>query len=75
MFAVPLSQVKTYYDNLQSSNKENKKPMKEKENNNKSKENEDKKKQKQQQSEKKKDEPKEKLPKSIEDALNGVSNY
>lgn len=49
---LPLSQVKTLYDNLDN-NKENKKPPKEKEN--KTKENEEKKKQqKQQQSEKKK---------------------
>lgn len=72
-FSVPLSQVKTLYDNLDN-NKENKKPPKEKEN--KTKENEEKKKQqKQQQSEKKKHEPKEKPPKSIKDALNMVYTY
>ncbi|XP_033359171.1 transmembrane protein 214-A [Bombus vosnesenskii] len=68
---LPLSQVKTLYDNLDN-NKENKKPSKEKEN--KMKENEEKKKQqKQQQSEKKKQEPKEKPPKSIKDALNVIN--
>lgn len=73
LFSVPLSQVKTLYDNLDN-NKENKKPSKEKEN--KMKENEEKKKQqKQQQSEKKKQEPKEKPPKSIKDALNLVYIY
>lgn len=70
---VPLSQVKTLYDNLDS-NKENKKPSKEKDN--KTKENEEKKKQQkqqqQQQAEKKKQEPKEKPPKTIKDALNAV---
>ncbi|CAL7939703.1 unnamed protein product [Xylocopa violacea] len=69
---LPLSQVKTLYDNLDN-NKENKKPSKEKDN--KTKENEEKKKQqKQQQSvEKKKQEPKEKPPKSIKDALNMIN--
>ncbi|CAK9807020.1 Transmembrane protein 214 [Anthophora plagiata] len=68
---LPLSQVKTLYDNLDN-NKENKKPPKDKEN--KLKENEEKKKQqKQQQSEKKKQEPKEKLPKTIKDALNAIN--
>ncbi|XP_050586083.1 transmembrane protein 214-A [Bombus affinis] len=68
---LPLSQVKTLYDNLDN-NKENKKPSKEKEN--KMKENEEKKKQqKQQQSEKRKQEPKEKPPKSIKDALNAIN--
>ncbi|XP_017885138.1 transmembrane protein 214-A [Ceratina calcarata] len=73
---LPLSQVKTLYDNLDS-NKENKKPSKEKES--KTKENEEKKKQQkqqqqQQQSEKKKTEPpKEKPPKSIKDALNAIN--
>lgn len=71
-FLVPLSQVKTLYDNLDN-NKENKKPSKEKEN--KTKENEEKKKQQKQQSEKKKHEPKEKPPKSIKDALNMVYIY
>lgn len=67
---LPLSQVKTLYDNLDN-NKENKKPSKEKEN--KTKENEEKKKQqKLQHSEKKKQEPKEKPPKSIKDALNMI---
>lgn len=67
---LPLSQVKTLYDNLDN-NKENKKPPKEKEN--KTKENEEKKKQQKQQSEKKKHEPKEKPPKSIKDALNMIN--
>ncbi|XP_076682530.1 transmembrane protein 214 [Andrena cerasifolii] len=72
---LPLSQVKTLYDNLDS-NKENKKPSKEKES--KTKENEEKKKQQkqqqqQQQPEKKKQEPKEKPPKSIKDALNMIN--
>ncbi|XP_043251874.1 transmembrane protein 214-A [Colletes gigas] len=67
---LPLSQVKSLYDNLE--NKENKKLSKEKES--KTKENEEKKKQqKQQQSEKKKQEPKEKPPKSIKDALNAIN--
>ncbi|KAL2730047.1 transmembrane protein 214-A [Vespula maculifrons] len=72
---LPLSQVKTLYDNLDS-NKENKKPPKEKDN--KTKENEEKKKQQkqqqqQQQAEKKKQEPKEKPPKTIKDALNAIN--
>ncbi|XP_034183934.1 transmembrane protein 214 [Osmia lignaria lignaria] len=69
---LPLSQVKTLYDNLEH-NKENKKPSKEKES--KTKENEEKKKQqKLQQAEKKKQElPKEKPPKSIKDALNMIN--
>ncbi|XP_076657105.1 transmembrane protein 214 [Halictus rubicundus] len=68
---LPLSQVKTLYDNLDN-NKENKKPSKEKEN--KTKENEEKKKQQKQQQhvEKKKQEPKEKPPKSIKDALDMI---
>lgn len=74
LLLVPLSQVKTLYDNLDS-NKENKKPAKEKDS--KTKENEEKKRQQkqqqqQQQAEKKKQEPKEKLPKTIKDALNAV---
>ncbi|XP_015606404.1 transmembrane protein 214-A [Cephus cinctus] len=68
---LPLSQVKTLYDNLDG-NKENKKPTKEKDN--KTKENEEKKKQqKQKQLEQKKQEPKEKPPKSIEDAVNLIN--
>ncbi|OAD56057.1 hypothetical protein WN48_03797 [Eufriesea mexicana] len=68
---LPLSQVKTLYDNLDN-NKENKKPSKDKEN--KTKENEERKKQhRQQQSEKKKHELKEKPPKSIRDALNMIN--
>ncbi|XP_043669609.1 transmembrane protein 214-A [Vespula pensylvanica] len=71
---LPLSQVKTLYDNLDS-NKENKKPPKEKDN--KTKENEEKKKQQKQQqhqqAEKKKQEPKEKPPKTIKDALNAIN--
>ncbi|XP_076238618.1 transmembrane protein 214 [Calliopsis andreniformis] len=66
---LPLSQVKTLYDNLDN-NKENKKPSKEKES--KTKENEEKKKQQKQQVDKKKQEPKEKPPKSIKDALNAI---
>ncbi|KAK2576811.1 hypothetical protein KPH14_005446 [Odynerus spinipes] len=72
---LPLSQVKTLYDNLDS-NKENKKPAKEKEN--KTRENEEKKRQQkqqqqQQQAEKKKQEPKEKPPKTIKEALNAIN--
>ncbi|XP_014473777.1 PREDICTED: transmembrane protein 214-A isoform X2 [Dinoponera quadriceps] len=69
---LPLSQVKTLYDNLDG-NKETKKSPKAKEH--KMKENEEKKKQqqqKQQQAEKKKQEPKEKPPKNIKDALNAI---
>lgn len=70
---MPLSQVKTLYDNLDG-NKETKKSPKAKEH--KIKENEEKKKQQQQkqqqQAEKKKQEPKEKPPKNIKDALNAV---
>lgn len=75
MILVPLSQVKTLYDNLDG-NKETKKSPKAKEH--KMKENEEKKKQQQQkqhqqqQAEKKKQEPKEKPPKNIKDALNAV---
>lgn len=67
--------MKTLYDNLEG-NKENKKPPKGKDS--KTKENEEKKKQQkqqqqqQQQTEKKKEIPKEKPPKSIEDALRMV---
>ncbi|KAG7200304.1 hypothetical protein KM043_017769 [Ampulex compressa] len=67
---LPLSQVKTLYDNLDG-NKENKKPPKEKES--KTRENEEKKKQQKQHTEKKKQEPKEKPPKSIKDALNLIN--
>ncbi|KAI4493719.1 hypothetical protein M0804_001895 [Polistes exclamans] len=70
---LPLNQVKTLYDNLES-NKENKKLVKEKDN--KTKENEEKRrqqKQQQQQTEKKKQEPKEKPPKTIKDALNAIN--
>ncbi|EFN79101.1 transmembrane protein 214-A [Harpegnathos saltator] len=70
---LPLSQVKTLYDNLDG-NKETKKSPKAKEH--KMKENEEKKKQQQQkqqqQAEKKKQEPKEKPPKNIKDALNAI---
>lgn len=69
---MPLSQVKTLYDNLQT-DRENKKPAKDKDN--KTKENEKKKKQQQNQQEKKKEEPKEpkpKVPKSISEALLAV---
>lgn len=74
MILVPLSQIKTLYDNLDG-NKENKKPTKAQAKEHKTKENEEKKKQqqqKQQQAEKKKQEPKEKPPKTIKDALNAV---
>lgn len=78
MILVPLSQVKTLYDNLDG-NKENKKPAKPQGKEHKTKENEEKKKQQQQQqqkqqqqTEKKKQEPKEKPPKTIKDALNAV---
>lgn len=76
MILVPLSQVKTLYDNLDG-NKENKKPVKVQGKEHKTKENEEKKKQQQQkqqqqQAEKKKQEPKEKPPKTIKDALNAV---
>ncbi|XP_015190822.1 PREDICTED: transmembrane protein 214-A [Polistes dominula] len=70
---LPLNQVKTLYDNLES-NKENKKLVKEKDN--KTKENEERRrqqKQQQQQTEKKKQEPKEKPPKTIKDALNAIN--
>lgn len=75
---MPLSQVKTLYDNLDGNKQETKKSPKAKEH--KMKENEEKKKQQQQkqqqqqqqQSEKKKQEPKEKPPKNIKDALNAV---
>ncbi|XP_011495907.1 PREDICTED: transmembrane protein 214 [Ceratosolen solmsi marchali] len=68
---LPLDQVRSLYNNLDG-NKENKKPVKEKES--KTKENEEKKKQQRQlQIEKKKEEhPKEKIPKSIEEALNWI---
>ncbi|XP_029659643.1 transmembrane protein 214-A-like [Formica exsecta] len=74
---LPLSQVKTLYDNLDG-NKENKKPAKAQGKEHKTKENEEKKKQQQQQkqqqqTEKKKQEPKEKPPKTIKDALNAIS--
>jgi len=71
---VPLSQVKTLYDNLDG-NKENKKPAKVQGKEHKTKENEEKKKQHQKQQqhvEKKKSEPKEKPPKTVKDALNAV---
>ncbi|XP_012218949.1 transmembrane protein 214-A [Linepithema humile] len=73
---LPLSQVKTLYDNLDG-NKENKKPAKTQGKEHKTKENEEKKKQQQQkqqqqQAEKKKQEPKEKPPKTIKDALNAI---
>lgn len=75
MILVPLSQVKTLYDNLDG-NKENKKPAKTQGKEHKTKENEEKKKQQQkqqqQQAEKKKQEPKEKPPKTLKDALNAV---
>lgn len=76
LILVPLSQVKTLYDNLDG-NKENKKPAKAQGKEHKTKENEEKKKQQQQQkqqqqTEKKKQEPKEKPPKTIKDALNAV---
>ncbi|XP_051174489.1 transmembrane protein 214-A [Leptopilina boulardi] len=73
---LPLDQVKTLYDNLEG-NKENKKPPKGKDS--KTKENEERKKQQkqqqqqQQQTEKKKEIPKEKPPKSIEDALRMIN--
>ena len=71
-----MNQVKTLYDNLDG-NKENKKPTKGKDS--KTKENEEKKKQQkqqqQQQVEKKKETPKEKPPKSIEEALKLVINF
>ncbi|EZA58370.1 hypothetical protein DMN91_006252 [Ooceraea biroi] len=72
---LPLSQVKTLYDNLDG-NKENKKPTKVQKKEHKTKENEEKKKQQkqqQQQAQKKKQEPKEKSPKSIKDALNAIN--
>ncbi|KAH0951543.1 hypothetical protein HN011_005135 [Eciton burchellii] len=74
---LPLSQVKTLYDNLDG-NKENKKPIKVQKKEHKTKENEEKKKQQkqqqqQQQAQKKKQEPKEKSPKSIKDALNAIN--
>ncbi|XP_072763950.1 transmembrane protein 214-A [Anoplolepis gracilipes] len=74
---LPLSQVKTLYDNLDG-NKENKKPAKAQGKEHKTKENEEKKKQQQQQkqqqqAEKKKQEPKEKPPKTIKDALNMIN--
>ncbi|XP_029673763.1 transmembrane protein 214-like, partial [Formica exsecta] len=77
LILVPLSQVKTLYDNLDG-NKENKKPAKAQGKEHKTKENEEKKKQQQQQkqqqqTEKKKQEPKEKPPKTIKDALNAIS--
>ncbi|XP_018400837.1 PREDICTED: transmembrane protein 214-A isoform X2 [Cyphomyrmex costatus] len=71
---LPLSQVKTLYDNLDG-NKENKKPAKVQGKEHKTKENEEKKKQHQKQQqhvEKKKSEPKEKPPKTIKDALNAI---
>ncbi|XP_011060330.1 PREDICTED: transmembrane protein 214-A isoform X2 [Acromyrmex echinatior] len=70
---LPLSQVKTLYDNLDG-NKENKKPAKAQGKEHKTKENEEKKKQhqKQQHVEKKKSEPKEKPPKTVKDALNAI---
>lgn len=72
---MPLSQVKTLYDNLDG-NKENKKPAKPQGKDHKTKENEEKKKQQQKQQqqhvEKKKQEPKEKPPKTVKDALNAV---
>lgn len=74
MISVPLSQVKTLYDNLDG-NKENKKPAKTQGKEHKTKENEERKKQQQKQqqhAEKKKQEPKEKPPKTIKDALNAV---
>ena len=78
LFSVPLSQVKTLYDNLDNNvktynnldDKGNKKLFKEKEN--KTKENEERKKQQKQQQSDKKKQPKEKPPKSIKDALNMV---
>lgn len=74
---LPLSQVKTLYDNLDG-NKENKKPAKTQGKEHKTKENEEKKKQQQKQQqqqhvEKKKPEPKEKPPKTIKDALNAIN--
>ncbi|KAL0132299.1 hypothetical protein PUN28_000230 [Cardiocondyla obscurior] len=72
---LPLSQVKTLYDNLDG-NKENKKPVKAPGKEPKAKENEEKKKQQQKQqqhAEKKKQEPKEKPPKTIKDALNAIN--
>lgn len=75
---MPLSQVKTLYDNLDG-NKENKKPAKPQGKDHKTKENEEKKKQQQKQQqqqqqhvEKKKQEPKEKPPKTVKDALYAV---
>ncbi|KYN32449.1 hypothetical protein ALC56_13306 [Trachymyrmex septentrionalis] len=71
---LPLSQVKTLYDNLDG-NKENKKPAKTQGKEHKTKENEEKKKQHQKQQqhvEKKKSEPKEKPPKTVKDALNAI---
>ncbi|TGZ54191.1 transmembrane protein 214-A [Temnothorax longispinosus] len=74
---LPLSQVKTLYDNLDG-NKENKKPAKTQGKEHKTKENEERKKQQQKQQqhvEKKKQEqpPKEKPPKTIKDALNAIN--
>ncbi|XP_011156608.1 transmembrane protein 214-A [Solenopsis invicta] len=72
---LPLSQVKTLYDNLDG-NKENKKPTKAQGKEHKTKENEEKKKQQQKQQqhvEKKKQEPKEKPPKTIKDALDAIN--
>lgn len=75
VISVPLSQVKTLYDNLDG-NKENKKPAKTQGKEHKTKENEERKKQQQKQQqqhvEKKKQEPKEKPPKTVKDALNAV---
>ncbi|KAK9306615.1 hypothetical protein QLX08_002800 [Tetragonisca angustula] len=76
---LPLSQVKTLYDNLDNNvktynnldDKGNKKLFKEKEN--KTKENEERKKQQKQQQSDKKKQPKEKPPKSIKDALNMIN--
>ncbi|XP_011869469.1 PREDICTED: transmembrane protein 214-A [Vollenhovia emeryi] len=76
---LPLSQVKTLYDNLDG-NKENKKPAKAQGKEHKTKENEERRKQQQKQQqqqqqhvEKKKQEPKEKPPKTVKDALNAIN--